>query len=232
MKTQWADLTVADAMHVGVYTCQRSLSLRDAAQMMVSRGIHCLVVTEPDDDHAPSSGLWGIVTAVDLLSALAAGTMDDATAGEWASSRTGVVFPHTPLQNAARMMHHHGVDHLVVVESDSMGPTGVLSSLDVAAAIASLGQSEKLDLRRRLRRNKNRLNFGLHGEFLKPAPEPSEPPVTADDVGGENAAHGLLAQWRAQTRRGTSKPSNGNPAISSGGSTLITRLTHRRFGGV
>ena len=142
MKTPWANLTVADAMHVGVYTCQRSLPLRDAARMMVSRGIHCLVVTEPDDDHAPSSGLWGIVTAVDLLSALAAGTVDDATAGEWATSRTGVVFPHTPLQNAARMMHHHGIDHLVVVESDSMGPTGVLSSLDVAAAIASLGQSE------------------------------------------------------------------------------------------
>jgi CBS domain-containing protein len=141
-ETPLADLTVADAMHVGVYTCQRSLPLRDAARMMVMRGIHCLVVTEPDDDRAPSNGLWGVLTAVDLLSALGAATLDNATAGDCAASPTGVVSPQTPLQNAARLMHHHGVDHLVVVESDSMRPTGVLSSLDVAAAIASLSQSE------------------------------------------------------------------------------------------
>lgn len=136
-----ADLTVADAMHHGVYTCQKSLPLRDAARMMVMRRIHCLVVTEPDDDHAPSNRLWGVVTAVDLLSALRAGTLDDDSAGDRVTSPTGVVHPHTPLQNAASMMHHYRLDHLVVLESDSMRPTGVLSSLDVAAAIARLGQS-------------------------------------------------------------------------------------------
>ena len=48
-----------------------------------------------------------------------------------------MVSPGESLQRAAQLMTEHGTAHLVVVEPASGRPVGVLSTLDVAAALAA-----------------------------------------------------------------------------------------------
>jgi CBS domain-containing protein len=46
------------------------------------------------------------------------------------------VAPEDSLSMAARLMHDYDVHHLLVVDPLSRRPVGILSTLDVAAAIA------------------------------------------------------------------------------------------------
>jgi CBS domain-containing protein len=127
---------VAQVMHAGVIDCPPQATLREVAASMASRGVHCVVV----DGLARAPGgterlVWGIVSDVDLMRAAAAGRLDD-QAGELAVSEVVTVEPHEPIDTAARLMAEHDSSHLVVVDPASGRPTGVVSSLDVARAIA------------------------------------------------------------------------------------------------
>jgi CBS domain-containing protein len=117
---------VADVMRHGVISCEPESSVRDVARIMSSYHIHAVVVGLGDD-------VWGVLTARDLL-AIAGTPRERLNAGEVAATEFVTVTPGTTLEEAARLMREHEVDHVVVTESGR--PAGVLSTLDVAGALA------------------------------------------------------------------------------------------------
>lgn len=60
--------------------------------------------------------------------------MDELSAGEAAGTEMLTVRPGEDLEAAARTMVEHEITHLVVVEQGK--PIGVVSSLDIAAAVS------------------------------------------------------------------------------------------------
>ena len=123
-------LTVADAMHHGIVTCPPSAVLREVAQLLSEHGVHCAVVAEAPDDESPT--FWGIVSDVDLMRGLC--SRIPLTAGNLAALDLVTVTPQDDLQEAAQLMGEHDVAHLIVMTDGR--PAGVLSTLDVARAVA------------------------------------------------------------------------------------------------
>ena len=126
-----ARIGVADAMHHGVLTCRRDASLADVAELMATRRVHCVVVT---DDAQDPRALWGIVSDLDLAAASSVRDLDEQTAGAAAATAPLTVGQGESLQRAAQLMTEHGTAHLVVVDGNGR-PTGVVSTLDIAAAL-------------------------------------------------------------------------------------------------
>jgi CBS domain-containing protein len=118
-------------MHHGVLTCRRDASLADVAELMATRRVHCVVVTDDADD---PDALWGIVSDLDLAAASSVRDLDEQTAGAAAATTPLTVAPGETLQRAAQLMTEHGSAHLVVVDRDGK-PEGVVSTLDIAAAL-------------------------------------------------------------------------------------------------
>jgi CBS domain-containing protein len=124
-------LTVADAMHRGVVACGAETPLSKVAQMMVGHRIHCVVVGSRDEQ---GTGLWGVVSDLDLVSAVAHEQDEQTPAGRVAATPAVTVDVREPLQRAAQLMAEHAVTHLVVVKGER--PVGVISTLDLARMLA------------------------------------------------------------------------------------------------
>jgi CBS domain-containing protein len=127
-----ARATVAEAMHPGVITCPHGATLRTVARMMAAYRVHCVVVFDERDEAADGQPFWGVVSDLDLAGGLSEGALDERTAGEIAASPVVTVSSGETLDRAAQLMTEHGTAHLVVVESGSGLPVGVLSTLDLA----------------------------------------------------------------------------------------------------
>lgn len=130
-----ADVPVARVMHAGFVSCALETPLSAVARLMARHRVHCIVgfgdVTEGD------TSLWGVVSDIDVVAALAAG--DQAlTAGEIAATEIVTVLPHDSARHAAELMRDHGVSHVLVVDRRSDRPLGILSSLDLAALMGGL----------------------------------------------------------------------------------------------
>jgi CBS domain-containing protein len=133
MNTATERLTVADAMHRGVVTCELETPLTKVAGMMAGHRIHCVVVNSRED---AGLALWGVVSDLDLVAAVAHEQVDGMTAGEVAATPAVTVGVREPLVRASQLMNEHGVTHLVVVDPRSTRPVGVVSTLDVARIFA------------------------------------------------------------------------------------------------
>lgn len=125
---------VEDAMHPGVLTCPPETPLRTVARMMTSYAVHAIVVTDLDRDGDPVERAWGIVSALDLARAQAAGT-DEPSAGGVASTNVVTVSPADPLSRVAELMTEHGTEHVVVDDLNGR-PVGIVSTRDLAAVLA------------------------------------------------------------------------------------------------
>jgi CBS domain-containing protein len=128
-----ARIRVAGAMHRGVLTCSRDSSLEHVARLMARRRVHCVVVSDEPDD---ADLLWGVVSDLDLVAAASVRDLDDQSAGAAAATAALTISPDEMLQRAAQLMTEHGAAHLVVVDPARRRPVGVLSTLDVAAAVS------------------------------------------------------------------------------------------------
>jgi CBS domain-containing protein len=125
-------LTVRDAMHHGIVTCAPSASLREVAELLSEHRIHCAVVTEhPPGEKSPA--VWGLVSDLDLMRGL--GSPLPLTAGNLAALEVVTVGPADDLGHAAQQMAEHDVAHLIVATDGA--PVGILSTLDIARAVAS-----------------------------------------------------------------------------------------------
>ena len=126
-----AGIPVSAAMHRGVLTCGTDASLAHVAELMATHRVHCIVVT---DDPGAAESLWGIVSDLDLAAAACVRDLAEQTAGATAATAVLTIAPDETLQRAAQLMTEHGTTHLVVVDAGHR-PVGILSTLDVAAAL-------------------------------------------------------------------------------------------------
>jgi|SRR5688572_14025916 len=133
------DVCVADAMHPGVLTCPSETPLRDVARMLASYNVHCIVVLGSEEEHEDGEERpWAVISDLDLVAATLAGGLDEHTAGGAAGSPVVLISGRETLGRAAHMMSEHQTSHLLVVEPDELRPVGIVSTLDVAAALAEL----------------------------------------------------------------------------------------------
>lgn len=127
--------TVADVMHHGVFSCPPDATLKDVAEAMAAAGVHAIVVEGvATDDERGERLVWGVASDLDVAAAFSLDT-DTVTAAELASTEPVTIRPRDSLTDAARVMTEHGVSHLIVTRSDG-APTGVISTLDLARALA------------------------------------------------------------------------------------------------
>jgi CBS domain-containing protein len=129
------DATVADAMSPGVISCRPEAPLRVVARMMATFGVHSVFVFEHQDEDDEAALLWAVVSDLDLVAA-AALDVDSRTAGMSAVTPLVSVVADAPLRLAAELMAQHGVAHLAVLDPVSQRPIGVISTLDLARALA------------------------------------------------------------------------------------------------
>jgi CBS domain-containing protein len=128
--------TVADAMRTGVITCQGETSLRAIAEIMAGYHVYAVVVEGiPAEPGVESRSGWGIVSDVALAGAAARGELQS-TAGELAGSAAVFIGPAEPLRRAAELMSERGVSHLIVSTDPTARPVGIISTLDLAVAVA------------------------------------------------------------------------------------------------
>jgi CBS domain-containing protein len=125
-------MTVGDVMHSGVITCRPSATLRTVAGILAEHRIHAVVVAR-----AEGAAPLAVVTDRDVVLRHSRGELDTVTAGAAANQPTVTVRADTDLRSAAELMAHYGTSHVIVTESGGRRPIGVLSSLDLAAAVSS-----------------------------------------------------------------------------------------------
>lgn len=129
--------TAAELMNPGVIACPPETPLRTVARMMAHFRIHAIVVRIVESEADEAVGLWGIVSDADLIRAAARGDVDERSAGGTARTPLVIVYPHEPVQRVAELMEERAVTHALVVSPGSEEPLGVVSTLDVARAIAA-----------------------------------------------------------------------------------------------
>jgi CBS domain-containing protein len=130
-----AEARVADVMTEGLISCAPSTPLRSVARLMASHRVHSVFVFDYGLEDDEQTELWGIVSDLDLVAAAWA-DVDQQTAGESAVTPLVYVSRHDDLRHAAQLMAESGVSHLAVVDPATERPVGVLSTLDIARAVA------------------------------------------------------------------------------------------------
>ncbi len=128
--------TAGDAMSRGVLSCPSETPLRVVARMMATFGVHAIFVFEhaDEDDEAPQ--LWALVSDLDLVAATQL-DLDTMTAGATAVTPLVSVAADSSIGEAGSLMAQYGIAHLVVTDPESRRPIGVISTLDIARAVAA-----------------------------------------------------------------------------------------------
>jgi CBS domain-containing protein len=133
-----ADLTVRDAMQLGLFHCPPDADLRTLAHTMAERSIHCVVVGGVRrTEHGGERLTYGIASDLDLMRGLSepAGAR---IASDVATTELVAVMPDEPLEAAARLMAEHGTAHLIVASPQTGLPVGIVSTLDIARVAAGV----------------------------------------------------------------------------------------------
>jgi CBS domain-containing protein len=121
---------VADIMTSATVTESTHGTLRSAAQKMWQQQTGSLVIME-------DGTIVGIVTERDVLHALAKGANPDtAPVGDVMTRDLVTASSDTPVREAARLMAHHWIRHLPVVDAGK--PVGIISQRDVTGVFAAL----------------------------------------------------------------------------------------------
>lgn len=108
---------------------------------MATYRVHAILVTAHGEEELVGGGFWGVVSDADLLRAAEVGDVDEQPAQLIATSPVLTVASSEPLAQAAHLMVEHEVSHLIVNERRSGRPIGVLSTLDIARALAGFPES-------------------------------------------------------------------------------------------
>lgn len=96
---------------------------------MAKHRVHAVAITNGRTQRPTA-----IASDLDVVAAAATGM--EPTAAQAACTEPLTVSADDSLAHAAQLMAEHGVAHLVVLEAASGQPTGILSTLDIAAAYA------------------------------------------------------------------------------------------------
>jgi|GEM_PF-365995 len=134
-------MTVRDAMHQGVVSCDSSVTVREAARIMNERRLRSLIIVDFD------CALAGIISASDIVAAklLNQGerAWDQLTVDEIMTNRVHTVTPDMPLTEAAKLIVDHRIHRAVVAEAgDICNPIGILSLGDIMRYVEGLESGE------------------------------------------------------------------------------------------
>jgi len=124
---------VLDVMHPGVMTCHSGSTLHDVARTMATHGVHSVAIW--GDEGQDSIGFLGMISALDLLSAVMQGEPLASPALVAARQDVHTVRASAPLAEGARRMAEERVSHIIVLADDRDRIVGVLSALDVTRAL-------------------------------------------------------------------------------------------------
>lgn len=135
-------MTVRDAMHVGVVSCDPSTTVLEAVRLMNEKRLRSLVVLDFD------CGLAGIVSEMDIVAARlvheGGKPWDQMTVGEIMTNRVLTVTPDMSLQDAARILVNHRIHRVVVSDPDDLcKPIGILSLGDIMRYLERLERGEE-----------------------------------------------------------------------------------------
>lgn len=135
------NMTVRDAMHKGVVSCDSSISVRDAARIMNEKGLRSLVVVDFD------CALAGIISETDIVAARlvheGGKPWDQLTVGEIMTNRVLTVTPDMSLKEAAKIIVDHRIHRVVVAEPDDIcNPIGILSLGDIMRYLERVEREE------------------------------------------------------------------------------------------
>ncbi|HZC30316.1 MAG TPA: CBS domain-containing protein [Gaiellaceae bacterium] len=125
-----------DAMSNGVIHCAPETPLRVVARLMATYGVHAIYVFNYGDEDDENVELWGLVSDLDVAAA-ACGGLEGKTARSSAVTPLYTVASDEPLGVAAEIMALKGTTHLAVLDAVSRRPVGVVSTLDIARAVAA-----------------------------------------------------------------------------------------------
>jgi CBS domain-containing protein len=129
-------LKIHEVMHPGIIDCPPQTPLSEVVSLIAEHGIHCVVVDGlAHDRHHHEQLVWGILSDVELMRAVS-DERTDAEAGSVAATEIVTIAPRDDVRHAAQLMSEHECSHLVVFDPDISRPVGVISSLDVARALA------------------------------------------------------------------------------------------------
>ena len=128
--------TVGDVMTHGVIRCTPETPLRAVAGLMTKFGVHAIFVLEHVDEDDEAEQLWAVVSDLDLVAATQF-DLDALTAGATAVTPLVTIAADCSLVMAGSLMSQHGIAHLAVTDPSSRRPIGVISTLDIARAIAA-----------------------------------------------------------------------------------------------
>jgi len=135
LPAHFSELPVVDVMNDGIIDCQPQTPLHEVASLMAENNMHCVVVDGlARGPHHTERLVWGVISDVDLMRAVARGGMDG-EAGEIAATEIVTVNRGEEVQRAAQLMAEHECSHLIVTDPDTGSPVGIVSSLDVARAL-------------------------------------------------------------------------------------------------
>ncbi len=124
---------VSDVMHPGVMTCHSGSTLHDVARTMATHGVHSVAIW--GDEGEDSIGFQGMISALDLLSAVMRGESPASSALVAARKEVHTVRASAPLSDGARLMVDEKASHVIVLADDRDLIVGVLSALDVNRAL-------------------------------------------------------------------------------------------------
>ena len=127
---------VADVMSRGVIHCTPETPLRTVARIMATHNVHAVYVFDYGNEPDETVELWGLVSDLDVAAA-ACGEIDRRTAGGSAVTPLTTVMSDQRLAEVAELMSLKGTAHLAVLDPVTRRPVGVVSTLDVARAVAA-----------------------------------------------------------------------------------------------
>jgi CBS domain-containing protein len=122
-------------MHPGIVSCSQAATPSEIARIMVTCRVHCVAVMGVSAGGREDPVIWGIVSDLDLLQA-ATGQSTETSAAALAHQPVVSIRPTKSVSEAAQAMVTYRTPHLIVVDPDRLVPLGVVSSLDIAEALA------------------------------------------------------------------------------------------------
>jgi CBS domain-containing protein len=117
--------TVRDVMHRGIFFCPSTTPLADVARVLVERRTHTVMVWR--------DATMGFITDLGVVAAAVHG-WPLPTAGELAESGVALIRTNAPLDRAASLVAETAAGHVVATDASDF-PVGVLSTLDIVAAM-------------------------------------------------------------------------------------------------
>jgi Predicted signal-transduction protein containing cAMP-binding and CBS domains len=121
------DVLVRDVMSTPLIYVYAFHSVREAAAIMVEKGVGSVVVLDE------AGMLMGIMTRTDILKHVVAKGLnpDNVKVSDIMTRNPLYVLADTPLEEAARLMGSRGVGHLPVLDPKTFKPIGMISKRDV-----------------------------------------------------------------------------------------------------